>query len=118
MDNSNREKNQDGIWEISVQETKENLGKVELIDVRQDEEYIGELGHIEGARLSTLQTDFPTEVNELDPAKTYIFVCRSGMRSSRAASMALEAGIENVYNMTGGMIAWNEAGFPTTTEED
>ncbi len=116
MNNENRAKNPDGIWEVSVQETMEAKSEVELIDVRQEEEYYGELGHIAGARLSTLQTDFPNHVNSLDPAKTYIFVCRSGMRSSRAAMMAQDAGIENVYNMTGGMIAWNDAKLPTESE--
>lgn len=116
MNNDNRTRNQDGIWEVSVEETIKCKDEVELIDVRQEEEYYGELGHIDGARLSTLQTDFPNEVENLDSEKTYIFVCRSGMRSSRAAVMAQEAGIKNVYNMVGGMLAWNEAGLPTVTD--
>ncbi len=116
MNNDNRTKNQDGIWEVSVQETNENKNTVELIDVRQEAEFYGELGHIAEARLSTLQTDFLTEVGSLDPEKAYIFLCRSGMRSSRAALMAKEVGIEKVYNMVGGMIAWNEAGLPTVKD--
>lgn len=117
MNNTNRTKNADGVWEITVQEVHSNKGQFELIDVRQEEEFTGELGHIAGARLCTLQTDLPIEVSKLDAQKSYVFVCRSGMRSSRAAVMAQEAGIQNVYNMVGGMIAWNEAGLPIDTQD-
>lgn len=112
MNNENRAKNADGVWEISVDEVHRNLGQFTLIDVRRDEEYYGELGHIKGAILSTLQTDFQTYVDTLSPDKTYVFVCRSGQRSSMASCMAMDKGIANVYNMVGGMLAWNEKKYP------
>lgn len=112
MNNENRSRSPEGVWEATVDEVFKNLGKVKLIDVRRDEEFEGELGHIEGAQLSTLQTKFQQEVKQLSPAETYVFVCRSGQRSAIAGAMAMEHGIQNVYNMVGGMLAWNEKGYP------
>jgi rhodanese-related sulfurtransferase len=43
-------------------------------------------------------------------------ICRSGRRSGRATKALREAGFEAATNLTGGMIAWNEAGYPVTVE--
>lgn len=80
----------------------------EIIDVRRPEEYNDELGHIQGSRLITLQTDFKKEVTKLDPSKSYLFVCRSGGRSTKAAQMAINYGVKRVFNLAGGMLEWNK----------
>lgn len=49
-----------------------------------------------------------------DELKTYstVFVhCRSGGRSSKACQKLKEMGIENVVNITGGILAWEAEGF-------
>ena len=79
----------------------------EIIDVRRPEEFNDSLGHIANSRLSTLQTDFKADVNKLDSTKSYLFVCRSGGRSTKAAQMAINHGVTKVYNLDGGMLAWN-----------
>lgn len=78
----------------------------EVIDVRRESEWNGELGHINGAIMSTLQTDFKNKVKQLDPDKKYLFVCRSGGRSTKAAQMAIASGVQEVYNLAGGMLEW------------
>lgn len=113
MNNENRKKNEDGVWEISVTELQESLSSFHLIDVRQKEEFSGELGHIAGAELCTLQTHLPQRIKELSKEGAYVFICRSGKRSSRAAQMAMTQGIQNVYNMVGGMLEWNRKNLPT-----
>lgn len=80
----------------------------EVIDVRRETEWQDELGHISGVKFSTLQTDFKKEVKNLDPNKTYLFICRSGGRSTKAAQMAIASGIPNVYNLDGGMLEWRK----------
>jgi len=80
----------------------------EIIDVRRAEELEAELGSIEGVRLSTLQTDFKQDVNRLKKDKRYLFICRSGGRSTKAAQMAIAKGVEHVYNLDGGMLAWRK----------
>jgi len=40
-----------------------------------------------------------------------VMVCRSGNRSAQAVQILQKAGFTNIHNMTGGMIAWNQAGY-------
>jgi hydroxyacylglutathione hydrolase len=85
---------------------------IQLIDVRRDDEFSGELGHIPGAILITLDT-LPEKIIQLDKSRTTVFVCRSGSRSAQASQFAYELGWTDVYNMKGGMIAWNNLGYTT-----
>ncbi len=41
-----------------------------------------------------------------------LIICRSGGRSGRAAAALKQMGYSEVYNMAGGMIAWNNADLP------
>lgn len=101
-----------GVVDIDPQELLKKKDQVYLVDVRQPEEFNGELGHIPGAHLMTLDT-LGDNLEKLPKDKTIVFVCRSGGRSARAAAMALSEGLTDVYNLKGGMILWNELHFPT-----
>jgi len=79
-----------------------------LIDVRSKEEYEGELGHIEGAKLVTLGDELTNWLSEQDKDSKIIFVCRSGGRSGKATEEAISIGIKDTINMTGGMLLWND----------
>jgi len=77
------------------------------IDVRQPEEY--QAGHIPGAKLLPL-TDIESRMGEVEASKEKlkIFFCRSGNRSGRAAGFFVQArGLQNVFNVAGGMLGWN-----------
>lgn len=102
----------DGIPTIS---TKDVLAfrDAKLIDVRMPEEYVGELGHIEGTTLITLGPELETFMESANKETSIIFICRSGARSARASVAALELGFKNIYNMEGGMIEWNKMELPT-----
>lgn len=102
----------EGVSDIDPKELETKLDQVTLIDVRQPEEFTGELGHIPGSKLIVLDT-LPDHLEEIPTDKPIVFVCRSGGRSARAAAFALEAGVKNVYNLKGGMILWNELHFET-----
>lgn len=106
--------NPDAAPEISPETLNENLGNpnLHLIDVRRPDEFNGELGHIDSAKLVTLESEFESALPSFDKNSTYIFICRSGARSTRAALMAQEAGIQKVFNMQGGMLRWNALGLP------
>ncbi|HEV2171495.1 MAG TPA: MBL fold metallo-hydrolase [Candidatus Binatus sp.] len=84
-----------------------------LIDVRGEDEYRGELGHIAGARLIPLK-ELPERVGELGEAKgrDIVAICRVGVRSSTAAAILTGLGFERVSNLKGGMIEWNDAHLP------
>jgi hydroxyacylglutathione hydrolase len=101
-----------GVFDIDARELNEKREQVCLIDVRQPDEFIGDLGHIPGAKLIVLDT-LPDHLNEVPKDQTVVFVCRSGGRSARATAFALENGFKNVYNLKGGMILWNELHFET-----
>jgi rhodanese-related sulfurtransferase len=81
--------------------------------VRQPEEYAGELGHVPGAVLVPLP-ELKERVSEIAAhrAGTVVTICRSGNRSAHAAAILREAGFADVWNMTGGALAWRDRGFP------
>lgn len=97
---------------------KELLKKVEaaedlhLIDVREPNEYTGELGHVAGAELMPLGS-IPQNLDQISKNKTVVFICRSGGRSAQATAFAHSRGIQNAYNMRGGMLLWNQLSLPT-----
>lgn len=89
-------------------------GSFNLIDVRQRVEY--ENGHIPGAELIPLP-ELALKWRKLDTGKPSIVYCRSGNRSQAAALLLSSAGIHEVYNMEGGMLAWkglSATGSPET----
>ncbi len=81
-------------------------GSFTLLDVRQPREY--EEGHIAGATLAPLP-QLPDFYNELDSQKPIIVYCAIGGRSRVAAQMLAGKDFRQVYNLTGGIKAWNGA---------
>ncbi len=82
--------------------------KVVLVDVRNNDEVAR--GIIPGAihiQLSML----PVEYEKLLNANTVVFYCHSGVRSAHAADFATSKGLKNVFNLTGGVLAWGKAGY-------
>lgn len=74
-----------------------------VIDVREPEEY--EEAHIEGLPLIPMG-DIIDWTEKLDPAREYVFVCRSGRRSLEVAKYFQNNGFANVHNFAGGMLSW------------
>ena len=97
--------------EISVQELKALLVDVNLVDVREPDEYVE--AHVPGANLIPLAT-VPVRDNELDKSQTQYIICKSGVRSAKAAQYLIDQGFDAV-NITGGTMAWIEAGEPVHT---
>ena len=86
-------------------------GAVTLLDVRELDEWVK--GHAAGAVHIPLAELDPGTV---DTAKPIVTVCRSGSRSGKAAAKLSEAGF-TVYNMAGGMSAWEKLGLPVQTDD-
>lgn len=86
-------------------------GSVALVDVREPDEYAGELGHVPGAELVPLATLLDASAG-WDLQREVVLVCRSGGRSARAAIALAGRGFRHLYNLRGGMLAWNEAHLP------
>jgi rhodanese-related sulfurtransferase len=98
-------------YRISVAEAKELIdsGAAQAIDVREPGEWAAD--HIAQASLHPLKTIL-ANAPKLLSGTSIVFVCEMGARSAVASEMAAAVGIENVYNMEGGMNAWRAAGFP------
>ena len=45
-------------------------------------------------------------IDELDKAKNFYVYCRSGARSRQACSVMNQMGIQNAYNLLGGIMEW------------
>ncbi|QCB93739.1 ThiF family adenylyltransferase [Cellulomonas shaoxiangyii] len=78
---------------------------VDVVDVREPGETAA--GTLPGARLVPLGAWADgSALTGLDPDRTLVLVCRSGMRSGRAAAYARAAGVRDVRNLDGGLVAW------------
>ncbi len=51
---------------------------------------------------------FKSEIEKLDKSKNYYVYCRSGNRSGQACQLLDGLGVNNSFNLTGGMLAWTE----------
>lgn len=99
------------IQEISVQDLAEMGEDVRLIDVREADEYAS--GHVAHAKSVPLGT-VPDRATELNGSPVYL-ICRSGVRSYQACEFLAAYGHE-VFNVSGGMLAWADAGFASVHE--
>lgn len=102
-----------GVFDIEPTELKDKLANVKIIDVRQPDEYTGDLGHIENAELIVLST-LPGSLDKIPKDKSVVFVCKSGGRSAQATAFAKQNGFSNIYNLKGGMLLWNQLHLPTS----
>lgn len=87
--------------------------KAIIVDVREDDEWKAQ--HIAGAiHIPLAQVE--SRLGELTQYKdsTVIMQCRSGKRSAKAAGTLQAAGFTKVYNLTGGIIAWDKDGLSTS----
>lgn len=84
-------------------ELKSMNGK-QLIDVRTKAEF--KQGNIRNSKNMPLQT-LKNNMHKLDKDKPVYVICQTGARSSSACRALNQEGFENVYNIRGGMTAWN-----------
>ncbi|MBL7666268.1 MAG: rhodanese-like domain-containing protein [Bacteriovoracaceae bacterium] len=101
----------DGVPTLNAKKI-DDVKNYRLIDVRRPDEFTGELGHIPGAELVTLGPNLVQFLEEQDKDEKILFICRSGQRSANATLMALDMDYNDVANLEGGMILWNQLGLP------
>jgi len=84
-----------------------------LIDVREPSEY--RKWHIPGSvnlPLRKLVDDVPIMTTD----QSVVFVSRIGRRSALAVVILQDFGMQRVFNLKGGMLAWEASGFPQAVE--
>ena len=85
-----------------------------VLDVRTPAEYAS--GHLAQAQNIDIEaSDFATQIAALDKNATYAVYCRSGNRSGTALEQMSAAGFNHVYDLAGGIGAWQNMGGPMTT---
>jgi rhodanese-related sulfurtransferase len=85
-----------------------------VLDVRTPAEYArGHLAHAQNIDIEA--SDFANQIAALDKNATYAVYCRSGNRSGTALEQMTTAGFTHVYDLAGGIGAWQNMGGPMTT---
>lgn len=106
-----------GFWEIEAAWVEEHAAGLQIVDVREVDEFAGPFGHIAGARLFPLG-ELGKRAGELAKEQPVVTVCRSGARSAQAAVMLHKAGFEKVANLAGGMLRWRAQNLPVRGARD
>jgi len=97
--------------EVTVQELKQKMDNNEdfqLIDVRETFEY--ETSNLNGENIPL--GGILIEADKVATDKPVIIQCRSGKRSAAAVMQLEQLGFTNLYNLKGGILAWQEAFDP------
>ena len=84
-----------------------------VIDVRPIADFNN--GHIINA-INIPSTALKNQLKQLEKhkGKPIIVACRSGAQSSAACKILRDAGLEPVYNLQGGMMAWQSDSLPVS----
>jgi glyoxylase-like metal-dependent hydrolase (beta-lactamase superfamily II) len=97
--------------DVDTEFVRTHRGELDVVDVREPQEFSGELGHVPGARLVPLAS-LRDATHEWDREREIVLVCRSGGRSAHAAVELANQGFRHLYNLRGGMLAWNAVSLP------
>jgi rhodanese-related sulfurtransferase len=102
-----------GIAQVGVNEAVQLINRrdAHVLDVREAGEFSA--GHIGGARNIPLGT-LKSRLGEIDKWKEHpvLLHCATGNRSQGAAATLKAAGFKEVFNLRGGLGAWQQAGMP------
>ena len=106
-----------GFWEIEPAWVEEHGAEVQIVDVREGQEFDGPLGRVPGSIPIPLG-ELESRAGELTRDKPVVTVCRAGARSAQAIAILKKAGFENVANMAGGMLRWRAQQLPAQGARD
>ena len=102
-----------GVKDVGIMEVVQLINHKDavVLDVREESEYYS--GHVPHSRHIPLGALGKRHI-ELERYKNrpLVVVCRSGARSGRACGMLRKLGFEEVYNLSGGVGAWQQANLP------
>lgn len=99
-----------GVWEIDPLWLEEHLDDVQIVDVREPDEFNGPLGHIPNA-ISIPLGELAERSGEIEADRPVVTVCRAGARSTQATVLLKRNGLANIANLNGGMLRWRDRGY-------
>ena len=95
----------------------QNINAKEFAELKEKENHVvldvrspGELseGAVPGhTQINLFDNNFVDKLSKLDKSKTYLVYCRGGNRSGKACKQMAGMGFKNLYNLQGGVGAWN-----------
>ncbi|HIP52673.1 MAG TPA: rhodanese-like domain-containing protein [Chromatiales bacterium] len=95
-----------------------NRKEAVVVDVRPTADY--SKGHVLHA-VNIPSNGFASQIDTLkkykEKARPIIVACRSGAQSAHAAKLLRKAGFEEVYNLRGGILAWQSANLPVSRKK-
>jgi glyoxylase-like metal-dependent hydrolase (beta-lactamase superfamily II)/rhodanese-related sulfurtransferase len=101
-----------GVWQIEPEWVHRNAERLALVDVREPEEVeASPMGRLPGSIVIPLR-ELRDRVDEVSRDRPVICVCPAGARSAIAAGILEKAGVREVANLRGGILAWRAAGLP------
>ncbi|GIG57854.1 sulfurtransferase [Longispora fulva] len=83
-----------------------------LLDVREVDEW--EAGHAPDA-VHVPMSEIPARIAEVPEEGDVVVICRAGGRSARVVAYLQGNGRGNVFNLDGGMQAWDATGKPVVS---
>ncbi len=87
-----------------------------IVDVRTPDEFSS--GHIDQAKNNNwLGTTFSAEAEKMDKSTPVFVYCKSGGRSQKAAEKLNELGFKTIYQLEGGILKWDAAGFSKPSDK-
>lgn len=97
-------------WIISAQELQPIVTQVQLLDVREQEEF--DEMHIAGCKLIPLGELNRRAETELSKDRETIVYCAHGVRSLQGLMLLRTLGFEKLRSLEGGICSWEEQGLP------
>ncbi len=88
---------------------REDPARPVLLDVREQNEFIEV--RAPGALLLPTSS-LAARIGEVPTDRPLLVVCRTGVRSAAVTGYLARTGRSDVFNVTGGMEAWEQAGLP------
>ena len=83
-----------------------------MLDIRTPAEYAE--SHLPHAiNFDFYALDFEQQLESLDKDQPYFIYCRTGSRSSVALELMKRIGFKEVYDLKGGIIAWEVSDYPS-----
>ena len=106
-----------GAWDRSPQQVVQLMNHEDslILDIRENQEY--QDGHIADS-LHIPMSEVKNRLSELEKYKQsqVVVSCRSGHRSARICSLLKKKGFDNIFNLRGGIMAWQSDKLPITTK--
>ncbi len=108
---SNQEQTSGNVSVAQLKEKIEGGEDFQLIDVRTPAEI--QRGVLPGRKIYIEYgtAGYREKLSQLDKSGTYYLYCHSGARSGRMAAQMGTMGFRKVYNVVGGIVAWERNGY-------